>query len=101
MNTTDGIGFKALHSAAVGGSLEVVRYLVENGEDVNARTEGVASTALHWAARQGNLELLRYLVENGAEVNVKDSNRRDGSVLGGALWSFGDGSVFGRSGVRT
>ena len=57
----------ALHKAAGGGHIEVVRFLVENGADVNARDKG-DDTALHDAAFEGHIEVVRFLLENGADV---------------------------------
>ncbi len=54
-------------------SLSVVRYLIENGADVNIKTTN-GTTALMLAAYDGNLELIKFLVESGADVNAKKNN---------------------------
>ena len=49
----------------------MVRFLVENGAELNARTND-GRAALMQAARVGDLEIVRFLVENGAELNAQD-----------------------------
>lgn len=45
-------GWTPLHEGARGGHLEVVRYLVENGADVNAITDNGGGTALYYARQK-------------------------------------------------
>ena len=60
-----------LHYAAENANLEVARYLVFNGADVNA-LGCFGETPLHWAARhEKNLEVAKFLVSKGANVNAK------------------------------
>ena len=58
-------------AAAYGGSLEVVRFLIEKGADINARDDR-GETALHSAARGGSLKAVRFLVEKGADINARN-----------------------------
>jgi ankyrin repeat protein len=60
-----------LHYAAVYGSTEAIRIILEAGGDPNARNKTEA-TPLMYAA--WNLERTRLLVEKGGEVNAKASN---------------------------
>ena len=53
------------------GSLEIVRYLVKNGADVNF-IDACDGTALMEASESGNLEIVKYLVENGANIHFKN-----------------------------
>ncbi|MFO0897751.1 MAG: ankyrin repeat domain-containing protein [Pirellulales bacterium] len=63
-----------LHYAAANGQLEVARWLIEQGADVNAeagRYENEhGSTALHAAVRRGDVSAARLLLEAGANVNA-------------------------------
>ena len=61
----------SLHDAAEEGILDGVRFLVENGADVNAHDER-ESTPLHVAAKRDHLEVVRFLVGSGADVNARD-----------------------------
>jgi Ankyrin repeats (3 copies) len=53
----------------------VVRLLLDNGADPNARTQD-RTTQLHRASRSGRIEIARILVEHGASVKVKDGQGR-------------------------
>lgn len=59
---------KLLVEASMNGCLDVVKYLVANGADVNT-SEG---SALCYAVRCENLDTVKYLIENGADVNASD-----------------------------
>ena len=57
---------EALLDAIINENLELVKYLVEHGADVNAKYDN-GSTVLMEASVYGTLEIVKYLVENGAE----------------------------------
>ena len=63
-------GCTALWVAATNGHLAVVRHLIEQNAEVDARTS-TNSTPLRTAAFSGHLDIVRCLVENGAEVNAR------------------------------
>jgi ankyrin repeat protein len=76
--------------ASVEGHLEVVRYLIDQGADVNVNKsfhEGLAVpgvTPLHGAASGGHLEVARLLIASGARLDAKDKYGR--SALEWAVW---------------
>jgi ankyrin repeat protein len=62
-------GWTALHSAAKAGQVEVVRLLLANGADPNAREAGDNTYPLHCAAAHRHLETVRALFDAGGEVH--------------------------------
>lgn len=70
LNTRD--GSSALHTAAWNGQLDVLRFLLEKGCDVNHRSNS-CETALHFAVRNGQLEAVKILIEEGkADHRIKN-----------------------------
>eukprot|EP00820_Chromera_velia_P016229 Cvel_25920.t1-p1 / transcript=Cvel_25920.t1 / gene=Cvel_25920 / organism=Chromera_velia_CCMP2878 / gene_product=Serine/threonine-protein phosphatase 6 regulatory, putative / transcript_product=Serine/threonine-protein phosphatase 6 regulatory, putative / location=Cvel_scaffold2997:16208-16951(-) / protein_length=248 / sequence_SO=supercontig / SO=protein_coding / is_pseudo=false len=67
-------GYTALHVACtLRNRVEIVRYLVERGANVNAETEKGKRRRLHMAARVGESEVIALLLSRGAEIHAKDS----------------------------
>src|SRR5205814_8712767 len=67
-------GFSALLAAARNGHLEVVKYLVEHGANIDERNNARDKTPLLAAAFDGHYDIVKYLVEHGANVNVQAVN---------------------------
>ncbi len=57
--------------AAAGGSLEIVKSLVEHGFDP-IQTDPNGYTTIHGAAMNGHVEVLRYLRELGLDMNARN-----------------------------
>jgi len=58
-------------SAARGGSLETVKYLVSKGADVNAHND--SGSALMWAVDSHNEQIVEFLLKNGADTTWTNS----------------------------
>jgi len=71
VNGKDENGITLLHISSKNGSLEISKFLISNGADVNIKADNDDSTPLHGAAMAGKKELVRLLLDNGAEVNAK------------------------------
>jgi ankyrin repeat protein len=62
-------GWTALHTAARAGQLDVVRLLLANGADPNAREAGDNTYPLHWAGAGRLVETARALLDAGGDVH--------------------------------
>jgi ankyrin repeat protein len=67
-----------LHHAALSGSAEVVKYLLDSGADVNVVEEWVGRP-LHHAAFRCSVDTVRSLPKNAANVN--SCGRRASTLL--------------------
>ncbi len=63
-----------LHFASRQGHLEIVKYLLERGSDVEAQ-DTFGQTPLHLAAKWNQYEIVKFLLEKGADLNT---GSRDG-----------------------
>ena len=63
----------ALIYASVNGRLEVVKYLVSQGANIDGK-DNDDWTALIWASQNGRLEVVKYLASQGAKINAKDDD---------------------------
>lgn len=64
-----------LHVAAKRGLLEIVKYLVDNGLDVNINGGTFDASALNVASLGGDIETVKYLIGNSAILDVSLAKR--------------------------
>ncbi|MHB8567379.1 MAG: ankyrin repeat domain-containing protein [Nitrososphaerales archaeon] len=65
-------GFTALHLAAFFGQLEVAKFLIAEGANVNAVAKNMMKVApLHSAVARSQLEISELLLQKGADANAK------------------------------
>lgn len=62
-------GLTALQIAAMKNYMDIAKYLIEKGADVNTRSE-TGFTPLHTAAMFGSAQVGKILLENGADINA-------------------------------
>lgn len=74
-----GPGWTPLHYAAFNGSTPVVKYLLDNRADIDARAPNGA-TALMFAARGGHLDTAKLLIWQVADVNA-ESDRGETALM--------------------
>jgi ankyrin repeat protein len=65
------MALRAIHSAAAGGSTELVERLLLAGADANSRQHG-GFTALHAAAGGGRVDMVRVLLAHGADKSARN-----------------------------
>jgi len=63
VNYRDGLGLTPLHMSAKNKDIEVAKYLISKGADINAKTYSKGITPLQLAEEHGNSELVKYLSE--------------------------------------
>ncbi len=70
-----GIGNKRppLHVACYDGKLDVLRFLIDRGSDINSPNEE-GFIPLHLASRYGHVEAARLLLDRGSDVNAREAN---------------------------
>lgn len=66
--------------AALDGHLPIVRYLVDEGCDVNA-SNALGHTALHWSITSGHLDVARFLLDHGANPWQRDKQGFDAGFV--------------------
>ena len=76
LNLTDYSGRTALHTAAVSGQAEVVRWLLERGASVHVRDLN-NETPLLTAVRAGNMDIVRTLSQCGAHLGLTPPDLAD------------------------
>ncbi|CAH6719361.1 palmitoyltransferase Akr1p [[Candida] jaroonii] len=73
INDTFSDGITGLHWASINNQREVVKYLIENGIEVDKKGGDLDSTALHWSCRNGLLDIVHLLLEKGANPTLFDN----------------------------
>ena len=86
LHARDANAWQAVHEAARGGHLDVLRFLLDQGADVGAQTSGGGSV-LYWARRnlQDNHPLVQYLEDTGAPYTEEVEEPVEGEKEG-FLW---------------
>ncbi len=69
VQSKDERGGTPLHSSSFGGHLEVVKFLLQKGADIEA-VNGRGFTSLQLAAYGGHRDVVQYLLEKGADINA-------------------------------
>ncbi len=65
--------YSLLHLAVRAGDLDLIRWLVEQGAEVNCSND-LEETPLHWAVYNGHQEAVKLLYELGADPSVRDAD---------------------------
>jgi len=74
---------EAFYIASRNGHLEVARFLLGKGADIDCRGF-FGGTGLHWAAINGHKAMVEFLIERGADLSLRDQ-QHNSTALGWAL----------------
>ncbi|CDU85057.1 ankyrin-repeat protein, putative [Plasmodium yoelii] len=69
-----------IHLASNDGNIELIKYLLKSGIDINSKTKVRKYTALHICASKGDINTVKFLVNNNADINALTYNNET------ALW---------------
>ncbi len=75
LRSTNAMRNTPLHAAVAGRKIELIRLLLLNGADANAKQEG-GWTALHAASQNGDREMVELLLAHGADLNARADNQQ-------------------------
>jgi len=81
VNCVDEHGMSPLQHACYKGNLEIAKFLLDRGADVNQNDHEHSYTALMFAALGGHAALLSLLLEHGANVGALNSVGRNASQM--------------------
>ena len=80
VNTNTIVGYTPLMIAAMFGTPETIKFLLDNGADIDATVSYSGEKALNLSVRanedtlKANRENIRVLIKNGADINFCDNN---------------------------
>jgi len=80
LKARDTQGRSLLHLAAAMGHLEMVRWLIGHGAEIDARTAQLSTPLMH-ASLSGKTDIVRLLIAKGADIGARDSFRRTAFIL--------------------
>jgi hypothetical protein len=66
------LGNTPLHWCVYRNTFETVKYLIDNGANVNAVNVKEGASVLHWAAIAGDVKVLVCLLKHGADIHGID-----------------------------
>ncbi|KAI5454987.1 palmitoyltransferase akr1 [Naganishia albida] len=73
VNARDDSNVTPLHWAAINAHVDVCRWLLGRGAEVDAIGGDLQATPLQWAARNGHLYVIHLLLKHGADPTLRDA----------------------------
>lgn len=90
LQTKDAAGNSLLHLATAAQDIEIVKFLIDKGCDVNAKSNNM-ETPLHEAAKLVDKELTSLLISKGAVIDI--NNAANITPLSAAIYHYENGNV--------
>lgn len=72
LDSKDQDGFTVLHLASDRGNIEIVKYLIDAGANLNVQTDEDKETALHLACISEQFEIAKLLIDRGIDQTLVD-----------------------------
>lgn len=75
INKSNDKGWNAIIIAAFNHHLDILRFLIQNGADINSTNINGTSVFMYAKTKvlqNDNYEILDFLIENGADINTRD-----------------------------
>ncbi len=85
----DEMGRTPLHLACYGGHMELVKFLLSKGADIETKFAN-GSTALFWSIPEGHIDIVKLLITKGADIQAKQN---DGTTLLHIAAAFGQTEI--------
>ncbi len=94
INVKDAADQTPLMYASETGRLEIVKYLVENGADVNAKSFNkiTRGTALIYASSNNRVDVMNYLLDHGANINETTDPMEESSLFWTVAKGYAEGT---------
>ena len=70
----DNVGDSPLTWAVTTNNIEIARYLIKQGAEINASNQD-GRTPIHWVVIRAGADMAELLIENGADINIVDYDK--------------------------
>lgn len=85
INVTTAFGNWLHFAVSFNASMDIIKFLVEKGVDINEKDPILGGNVLNIAASEGRIDVVNYLLEKGAEIDISEPEKNPlfGAIYGG------------------
>ncbi|MDZ8087218.1 MAG: ankyrin repeat domain-containing protein [Nostoc sp. DedQUE12b] len=85
INGTTAFGNWLHFAVSFNASMDIIKFLVEKGVDINQKEPILGGNVLNLAASEGQIDVVHYLLEKGAEIDISEPEKNPlfGAIYGG------------------